>query len=164
MLYMSLKAKSISWDSPIKHLSVSRFIFTGRKITRSSCGSRTIRTLWRTTNGWRRIHPQTPGNLSIRTSCVQRLLRAKSRAWICEPFKEPKNRFQPGRPVRKPYLKYRPARLHRLAEPIPGLLNRFQIHAQGKAPSKYFLLRKCLGLLVCFVVLWEWPWPWYWLT
>ncbi len=30
---------------------------------------------------------------------------------------------QPGRPVRQPYLKYQPARLHRLAESIP--CNRF---------------------------------------
>ncbi len=36
---------------------------------------------------------------------------------------------QPGRPIRKPYLTYRPARLHRLAESIPGLLTRLQIRA-----------------------------------
>jgi hypothetical protein len=30
---------------------------------------------------------------------------------------------QPGEPIRQPYLKYRPARPHRLAESIP--LNRF---------------------------------------
>ncbi len=32
--------------------------------------------------------------------------------------------------VRHPYLSYRPARLHRLAESIPGLLKRSQIRAQ----------------------------------
>jgi hypothetical protein len=44
-------------------------------------------------------------------------------ARICRPFKEPRNRSQPGRPVGQPYLSYRPARLHRLAESIPR--NRF---------------------------------------
>ncbi len=44
-------------------------------------------------------------------------------ARICESFKEPRNRLQPGGPVRQPILTYRPARLHRLAEPIPW--NRF---------------------------------------
>ncbi len=33
-------------------------------------------------------------------------------------FKEPRYRFQPGGPVRQPYLTYRPSRLHRLAESI----------------------------------------------
>jgi hypothetical protein len=37
---------------------------------------------------------------------------------------------QPGGPVRQPYLTYRPARLYRLAESIPGLLKRLQIRAQ----------------------------------
>jgi hypothetical protein len=36
---------------------------------------------------------------------------------------------QPGVPVRKPNLLYRPGRLHRLAESIPGLLKRLQIRA-----------------------------------
>jgi len=44
-------------------------------------------------------------------------------ARICRPFKEPRNRSQPGRPVGQPYLSYRSARLHRLAESIPR--NRF---------------------------------------
>ncbi len=30
--------------------------------------------------------------------------------------------FQPGGPVRQPYLTYRPARLYMVAESIPGLL------------------------------------------
>ncbi len=37
---------------------------------------------------------------------------------------------QPGGPVRQPYLKYRPAWLHKLAESIPGLLKRLRIRAQ----------------------------------
>jgi hypothetical protein len=36
---------------------------------------------------------------------------------------------QPGGPVRKPYLSYRPARLPGLAESIPGLHKRLQIRA-----------------------------------
>ncbi len=36
---------------------------------------------------------------------------------------------QPGGPVWQPCLTYRPARLHRLAESIPGLCNRLQIRA-----------------------------------
>ena len=36
---------------------------------------------------------------------------------------------QPGGSVRQPYLTYRPAWLHRLAESIPGLLKRLQILA-----------------------------------
>jgi hypothetical protein len=36
---------------------------------------------------------------------------------------------QPGGPVRQPYLTYRPARLHKLAESIPGLYKRLQIRA-----------------------------------
>jgi hypothetical protein len=38
---------------------------------------------------------------------------------------------QPGRPVRQPYLSYLPARLHGLAESIPGLHKRLQIRALG---------------------------------
>ncbi len=44
--------------------------------------------------------------------------------------KEPRNRFQTWGPVRQPYLSYRPARLHRPAESIPGLLKRLQRRAQ----------------------------------
>ncbi len=36
---------------------------------------------------------------------------------------------QPGGPVRQPYLPYRPARLHRFLESIPGLLKRLQSRA-----------------------------------
>jgi hypothetical protein len=36
---------------------------------------------------------------------------------------------QPGGPVRQPCLSYRPARLHRLIDPIPGLRKRLQIRA-----------------------------------
>ncbi len=35
-----------------------------------------------------------------------------SRARICKPFKEPRNRFPAWQPVRQPYLSYRPAMLH----------------------------------------------------
>jgi hypothetical protein len=45
------------------------------------------------------------------------------RGRICRPFKEPRNRFPAWRPVRKPYLSYWPARLHRLTKSIPR--NRF---------------------------------------
>jgi hypothetical protein len=51
------------------------------------------------------------------------------RAHICKPFKEPRNRFPACGPVTQPYLPYRPARLRRLAESIPGLLKRLQIRA-----------------------------------
>ncbi len=37
------------------------------------------------------------------------------------------NDSQHGGPVRQPFLTYRPARLHRQAESIPGLLKRLQI-------------------------------------
>ncbi len=47
----------------------------------------------------------------------------KTRARICKPFKEPKNRFPAGGPIRQPYLTYQPARLHRLAESVAW--NRF---------------------------------------
>ncbi len=47
-----------------------------------------------------------------------------ARAHICRPFKEPRNWFWAWRAgKRQPYLSYRPARLHRLAESIPR--NRF---------------------------------------
>ncbi len=37
--------------------------------------------------------------------------------------------FQPGGPVRQPYMTHRPARLHRLAESIPELFKSKQIRA-----------------------------------
>ncbi len=42
---------------------------------------------------------------------------SQTRARICKPFKEPRNRFLG--PERKSYLSYRPAMLHRLAASIP---------------------------------------------
>jgi hypothetical protein len=68
-----------------------------------------------------------------------------ARASICKPFKEPGIDSQPGGLVRQPYLLYRLARLHRLAESnprnqilgidssesIPGLLKCLQIQAQA---------------------------------
>jgi hypothetical protein len=50
-------------------------------------------------------------------------------ARICKPFKEPGIDSQPGRPARQPYLPHRSARLHRLAESIPGLHKLIQIRA-----------------------------------
>ncbi len=38
--------------------------------------------------------------------------------------------LKPGGLVRQPYLTHRPARLHRLAESIPGLLKRLKIWAK----------------------------------
>jgi hypothetical protein len=43
---------------------------------------------------------------------------------------------QLGGPVRHPYLMYWPARLHRLAKSIPGLLKRLQIRAQYTTEGK----------------------------
>jgi hypothetical protein len=43
---------------------------------------------------------------------------------------------QPGGLVRQPYLRYWPARLHRPAESIPGLIKRLQIRAQ--VPASHF--------------------------
>ncbi len=64
-----------------------------------------------------------------------------ARARICKPFKEPGIDSQPGGPVRQPYLLYRLARLHRLAESIPrnrflGFLKRLQIRAQTTLASE----------------------------
>jgi hypothetical protein len=60
-----------------------------------------------------------------------------SRARICKPFKQPRNRSRTWRAgmTRQAYFTYRPARLHRLAgidflESIPGLFKRLQIRAQ----------------------------------
>ncbi len=66
-----------------------------------------------------------------------------NRGRIFNTFMEPRNRFQgidsaslcPGGPVQQPYLLYLLARLHRLAESIPGLLKRLQIRAQATLAS-----------------------------
>ncbi len=63
-----------------------------------------------------------------------------TRARICKPFKEPRNQFPAWwAGVRQPYLTYRPARLHRLAESIPGFLKHLQIRAlvSGKKRIKH---------------------------
>ncbi len=57
-----------------------------------------------------------------------------TRARICKPFKEPRNRFPAWPAGSTTYLTYRPAGKHRLAESIPwnlspGLLKRLQIRA-----------------------------------
>ncbi len=64
------------------------------------------------------------------------LLYRPARACICKPFKEPGIDSQPGGPVRQTYLLYRLARLHRLAESIPGLLKRLQLRAQATLASE----------------------------
>ncbi len=46
-----------------------------------------------------------------------------TRARICKPFWSPEIDSRPGGPVQQPYLTYRPAGLHRLAESLPR--NRF---------------------------------------
>jgi hypothetical protein len=54
-----------------------------------------------------------------------------ARARICKPFKEPSNRLLAWRAgTTTLFVVYRAARLHRLAESIPGLLKRLQIRAQ----------------------------------
>ncbi len=56
------------------------------------------------------------------------------RARNCKTFKEPSgNRFPNGGPVRQPYMLYRPARLHRLAESIPRnrLLGSLNVYKYG---------------------------------
>ncbi len=47
----------------------------------------------------------------------------------CKHLWSPGIDYQPSGPVQQSYLTYRPARLHRLAESIPGLLKRLQIRA-----------------------------------
>jgi hypothetical protein len=74
------------------------------------------------------------------------LLYWPARAHICKPFKEPGIDSQPGEPVREPYLLDRLARLHRLAESIPGLLKRLQIRAQATLASGIGSLESISGL------------------
>ncbi len=61
------------------------------------------------------------------------LLYRPARARICKPLKEPRIDSQPGGPVRQPYLLYRLARLHRLAESIPRnrLLGSLNVYKYG---------------------------------
>jgi hypothetical protein len=58
-------------------------------------------------------------------------------AQICIPFKEPRNRFPAGGPVRQPYLSYRPVKLHMLPESIPGRLKLVQIRASTLGQCVY---------------------------
>jgi hypothetical protein len=54
---------------------------------------------------------------------------------------------KPGGPVQQPYLTYRPAGPHRLAESIPGLLKRLQIRAlYPNSRHKIFLWSKILPM------------------
>ncbi len=66
---------------------------------------------------------QCPGGPVPRNQVAIGLLYRPARARICKPFKVPRIDSQPGGPVWQPYLLYRLARLHRLAELIPR--NRF---------------------------------------
>ncbi len=75
------------------------------------------------------------------------LLYRPTRARICKPFKEPGINSQPGGPVQQPYLLYQLARLHRLAESIPGLLKCLQIRAQATLASGIGSLEAIPGLL-----------------
>jgi hypothetical protein len=59
---------------------------------------------------------------------------------------------QPGGPVRHPNLLYRLARLHRLAESIPGLLKRLHIQAQATLASGIGSLESIPGLLNCLQI------------
>jgi hypothetical protein len=71
------------------------------------------------------------GLLHHRVTCIISLVVLNcTRAQICKPFKKSTgNDSQPGGPVRQSYLTYRPARLHRLAESITGLIKVLQIRA-----------------------------------
>ena len=75
------------------------------------------------------------------------LLYRPARARICKPFKEPGIDSQPGGPLRQPNLLCRLARLHRLAESIPGLLKRLHIQAQATLASGIGSLESIPGLL-----------------
>ncbi len=57
----------------------------------------------------------------------QGLIRHK--VLICKSAEYPRNRFPAWRVGRQLYLTYRPAKLHRLDESIPGLLKHLQIRA-----------------------------------
>ncbi len=64
-----------------------------------------------------------------------------TRASICRPFKETRNRFPAWRTGTTTLFTYRPARLHRLAEWIPGLHKRLQTRALQSRFSSVFLGR-----------------------
>jgi hypothetical protein len=74
------------------------------------------------------------------------LLYRPTRARICKTFKEPGIDSQPGGPVQQPYFLYQLARLHRLAESIPGLLKHLQIRAQATLASGFGSLELIPGL------------------
>ena len=56
-------------------------------------------------NGWRRIHPQTPGNLSIGTNCYS---EQNPEPEFVKLLRRPGIDSQTCGPVRQPYLMYRP--------------------------------------------------------
>jgi hypothetical protein len=55
-------------------------------------------------------------------------------------LRSPRIDSQPGGPVRQPYLSYRPAKLHRLAESTPGLLKRLKIRALANGTNVFCFL------------------------
>jgi hypothetical protein len=72
-----------------------------------------------------------------------------SRARICKPFRSPGIDSQPGGPVRQPYLTYRTARLHWLAESnpwnqFPGSLNVYKCGHRLADLTKGLQLEKSL--------------------
>jgi hypothetical protein len=83
-----------------------------------------------------------------------------NRGSIFKTFMEPRNRFQgidstslyTGGPVQQPYLLYLLARLHRLAQLIPGLLKRLQIRAQATLASGIGSLELISRLLKCLQI------------
>ncbi len=58
---------------------------------------------------------------------------------------------QPGGPIRQPYLTYQPARLHRLAESIPGLLERLEIRDTGSGSLVTLISRSMAQNLTAFL-------------
>jgi hypothetical protein len=63
-------------------------------------------------------------------------------ARICKHLLEPRNRFPAWGPMRQPYLTYRPARLHRLAESIPGLHNTNSLKIRTQILTAILLIRR----------------------
>ncbi len=77
------------------------------------------------------------------------LLYRTARACICKPFKKPGIDSQPGGPVQQSYLLYRLARLHRLAESIPGLLKLYKYLLRLHWLAESLPMELIPGLLKC---------------
>jgi hypothetical protein len=77
------------------------------------------------------------------------------RARICEPLRSPGIDSQLGELVRQLYLSHRPARIHRLAESIPGLHKGLQIRALHMFYSTVHSAYTTVQLSTCNIhVLW----------